>query len=82
MVDRVDIVDLDSAAEVSVSSARVVIDKRLLLSFYMHPTDETTEAELAEINKVISIVLNTHFGKYYRMFDDLRSQALATIIAS
>ena len=35
MVDRVDIVDLDSAAEVSVSSARVVIDKRLLLSFYM-----------------------------------------------
>lgn len=80
MGDRVDIVDLDSAAEVSVSSARVVVDKRLLLSFYMHPTDETTEAELAEINKVISIVLNTHFGKYYRMFDDLRSQALATII--
>lgn len=65
---------------VSSSTARVAIDKKILLQFYLHPVSEVTSRELDEIHKVISIVLNTHFGKYYQDFDDLRSQALMTIM--
>ena len=56
---------------VSSSTARVAIDKKILLQFYLHPVSEVTSREL---------VLNTHFGKYYQDFDDLRSQALMTIM--
>jgi len=58
----------------------IVVDKVLLRSFFEDPTHEPTEAELGEVLKVINLVLCVHFSKYYSRFDDLRSQALLTIL--
>lgn len=58
----------------------IVVNKEVLLSFYSHPVSSATEEEIAEVVKVINLVLSIHFGKYYSYFDDLRSQALMTIM--
>lgn len=56
------------------------VDTRLLRGFYSNPSEEPTELELAEVIKVINLVMSVHFEKYWQYFEDARSQALLTML--
>lgn len=58
---------------------RIKVDEDLIDSFFAHPVKEATEAELAEVNKVITIVLKLYYSKYYQWYDDLRAWVLTAI---
>lgn len=55
------------------------VNKALLASFYSHSISEVTDEELAEVIKVVNVVLKVHFSSYFSYWEDLRSQALLTI---
>lgn len=55
------------------SRYRIQVNKSLIDSFFAKPYSEATQKEIVEVNKVITIVLNHYYSKYYMMFRDLRS---------
>lgn len=59
---------------------RIKVNKEYIDSFFAKPASEATNKEIAEVNKVITIVMNRYYGKYYRMFKELRSWAMLAII--
>lgn len=58
----------------------VTIKKSLLQGFYSKPVSDCTDAELAEVLKVINVVLKVHFNAYISYWEDCRSQALLSIM--
>lgn len=56
------------------------IDEELLKSFFSHPVDAITTQEVNEVRKVIGIVLNTYFSKWYAYYDDLFSWVLSALL--
>lgn len=59
---------------------RINVNESLLDSFYAKPKDQATNKELNEVNKVITIVLNHYYAKYYRIFKELRAWAMLAIL--
>ena len=59
---------------------RIKVNKQLIDSFYSKPKDQATQKEIAEIYKVIQIVLNHYYSKYYCKFKELRSWAMLAIL--
>lgn len=59
---------------------RIKVNQPLITSFFSKPKEQATVEEINEINKVITIVLNHYFGKYYRMFKELRAWAMLAIV--
>lgn len=59
---------------------RIKVNKQLIDSFYAKPKDQATQKEIAEIYKVIQIVLNHYYSKYYCKFKELRSWAMLAIL--
>lgn len=57
----------------------VKVDEDLIDAFFARPVKEATPEMIAEVNKVITIVLKLYYGKYYEWYDDLRAWVLAAI---
>lgn len=56
------------------------VNKAQLREFFVRGDGVYDDAALAEVLKVINVVLKVHFNAYYYYWDDLRSQALLEII--
>lgn len=62
-------------------SYKVKIDKDKLLKFFLLPSDEVTQEQVNEVQKVINVVLIKHYSKYYYLFEELKSAAITAICA-
>lgn len=58
---------------------RIQVNKDRLAAFFAKPVSAATEAELAELNNLVTIIFNKYYSRYYYMFHDLRSWALLAI---
>lgn len=58
----------------------VHLNEDLLKTFFMHPVPYITPEEYEEVKKVIGIVLNTHFSKWYAYYEDLYSWVITALL--
>lgn len=58
----------------------VNISEDVLKSFFAHPVPLITPQEVAEVKKVVGIVLNTHFSKWYQYYEDLFSWVMSALL--
>lgn len=56
------------------------VNKAQLRVFFMEEDGVYDDAALAEVLKVINVVLKVHFNAYYHYWEDLRSQALLEVM--
>ena len=61
------------------SKYKIKFDLTLIEKFFTEDSKSVTEAQLAEVMKVVKTVLVKYYSKYYYWFDDLREAAVSAI---
>lgn len=59
---------------------RIKVNQRVVTKFFTNPVSVATPQDIAEVNKVISVVMNHYYAKYSYLFRELRAAVWVVLL--